>query len=492
MKKLNTLFDLYSSVLAKVLLIVFFLLNVQSASHSQILKLGQSVVTSFQDNITSYSVVRIVDTRNIPPFVAGGNHWIQNQFFKPDWVYNRMYNVFGIALDNIAVPNIFVSSTSVYCNQFITTDSILIYRIDGITGAVTNYVRRENSLGAPVAGVDWIRNMNIGPGAASNIGNICFDKFHDQLLATNMEDGRIYIIRDNTLGRGIVFNFYDFDLPNNDNDPGFAPMGQRLWGIGSYGTNKNDVRVYFGRWRFDKARPNTANQYNEIWSIALNTVGDFVPTTVKKEIEIPKLPDSTYSNPVSDIEFSFRGDMLLGERTMAGDQGDCVGSPGNWAHKSRILEYPRNISGNYTSFIWHKVGLMNPPIGLPFKSNSAGGVDFDYGVSDSLTGLNSDCDSTIIGTGDYLLLSNPPGFFQAWYGLQVTKRSSAGALNVEDYSHVIDLNGLDDIYDKTKQGDVDVYRLDVCDDTTCIKIMRDTTYCDSTGTYIYEFQVFNN
>ena len=29
-------------------------------------------------------------------------------------------------------------------------------------------------------------------------------------------------------------------------------------------------------------------------------------------------------------------------------------------------------------------------------------------------------------------------------------------------------------------------------DTNCISIIRDTTYCDSTGTYIYEFQIHNN
>ena len=29
-------------------------------------------------------------------------------------------------------------------------------------------------------------------------------------------------------------------------------------------------------------------------------------------------------------------------------------------------------------------------------------------------------------------------------------------------------------------------------DTSCMSVIRDTTYCDSTGTYIYEFQVFNN
>ncbi|MBK7160271.1 MAG: T9SS type A sorting domain-containing protein [Ignavibacteria bacterium] len=41
-------------------------------------------------------------------------------------------------------------------------------------------------------------------------------------------------------------------------------------------------------------------------------------------------------------------------------------------------------------------------------------------------------------------------------------------------------------------GDVDVYRKDLCGDTSCISIVSDTTYCDSSGTYFYEFTVHNN
>ncbi|MBK7160270.1 MAG: hypothetical protein IPH77_17485 [Ignavibacteria bacterium] len=89
---------------------------------------------------------------------------------------------------------------------------------------------------------------------------------------------------------------------------------------------------------------------------------------------------------------------------MYGNTGVC-GTDGTRAHRSRILEYPRDQSGNYNNYIWHKVGMTNynpPSYNFPYKNNSSGGVDFEYGIPDSVSSSNNECDSMIVGTGDFL------------------------------------------------------------------------------------------
>ena len=487
--------NLHKKILQPFKLIILICM-LTSVSFSQItpitsngpLKLGQSVVTSYDAAGDSYNVVRVIDIRNRPPFITVGNHQLNpNQFAGANWTNTMMGNVFGITLDDNSNPNIFVSRSTMYCQNDYTlrSDSAVVYRLDGGNWGVSVYVKCRNIPGPPQVNVDWVPNT--GPG----LGNLCYDKWHQQIFLTNHEDGTIYRIKD-VAGVGQVKSWFDPSAPPfapDDNDSGFAPRGERLWGIGTYGTNVNDVRVYFSRWRFDKGHHPISPNMNQIWSIALDQYGEFIPSTLRLEIELPYInPNDTllsYSNPVSDIEFSFNGDMLLGERTMYdADMGICIPT-GTWAHASRNLEYPRGVNGLYSSYILHYWGW---PTGLPTPMNSSGGVDFEYGISDSVYNVNSNCDSIVVGTGDalYQYQSNP-----RVYGLQETKRSSGNSPNI-DYSYYIDLNGTLGTQDKTKQGDVDVYRKDLCGDTNCIRLVSDTTYCDSSGTYIYEFKVHNN
>ncbi|MEO8664496.1 MAG: hypothetical protein ABI462_03280 [Ignavibacteria bacterium] len=478
MKKLILLFVLFVMARLRPVLSVFILLfPLTSVTYSQLvsqlppvssppLKLGQSVVTSYEffSNPTD-NVVRVIDTRNIPPFVVGGNYWnAPPQYAGADWTKARMRSVYGIALSDASSPDIFVSaSTSIYfpCAQMGTNDSVLIFKIDGSTWGVGNYTMRDFSAGPPLIGVNKIPNTGTG------IGNICFDSQHKQILATNMEDGRIYRVG----AGGVVLSTFDPFGPDNGL-PGFPPIRERLFGIGSYGTSTGNVKVYFSRWNSDYTNRGMNNQ---IWSVDLDNAGEFIPSTLSLKITLPFFLLENFSAPVTDIEFSFSGDMLLGERSF---DGDCSG-----AHFSRILEYPRDVLGNYPTFIIHKVGVYAS------NSNSCGGVDFDYGVSDSVTKSNSLCDSNIVGTGDYLY-STSGGLV---YGVQVTDRSqSAVDPNFLNFSHFIDLNGTLSGSDKRSPGDIDVYRKNLCGDTICLSILSDTIYCDSTGTYIYEFKIHNN
>jgi len=479
MKNLIVLFTLIIREWLKLSFTILVLYcSLISTVYSQPLQLGQSVVTSYSFGVNSYNVVRVIDIRNRPPFMPGGVQFSPNQYYGPNWTYARMRNVFGIAIEDKPSPNIFIASSTVFCTSTDANDTGLIYRIDGATWQVTNYVQRRLIAGPPQVGVNWMPNT--GP----RIGNLCFDDIHKQIFTTNHEDGRIYRITDNGFGLGIVSSSYD-PFGADDMTPGYARRGERLWGIGIYGTVANGRRVYFSRWVSDRAFQ--LNGPNEIWSVALDNAGEFIPSTLRLEITLTAVQGEIFSSPVSDIEFSFQGTMLLGERTMVGDAGVCQ-VDGSWAHRSRILEYPRDVIGLYsnTNFIWHKIGQTFGTI-IPYKSNSSGGVDFDYGISDSVSKVHSDCDSIIVGTGDYMFSPSAPV-----YGLQIFPRSSAGVTNIQDFSDYVDITGILGTQDKTSNGDVDVYRKDLCGDTSCMTILSDTVYCDSTGAYIYEFKIKNN
>ncbi|MEO8666837.1 MAG: M4 family metallopeptidase, partial [Ignavibacteria bacterium] len=393
-------------------------------THQLPLKLGQSVVTLNEFEHLDNNVVRIIDTRNRPANIPGGHYWNTSQYSNPDWTYDKMGSIFGIALDNEPSPNIFVARTTIYSQDPQNLPG-LIYRIDGTTEAVTDHIIRNNIAGPPSTAVGTNKLPNTGPG----LGNLCYDKYRKQIFVTNFEDGVIYRIKN-----GSVLSYFDPFSPDNGQS-GHAPKGERLWGIGMFGN-----RVYFSRYVSDESAQ--SNGPNEIWSVQLNNTGDFNPSTLRIEITLPLMPGKTYSNPVSDIEFSFAGTMLVGERTMY----DNITS----AHSSRMLEFSR-VNGTYGSYIWHRVGSIT-------NLNSCGGVDFAYGKYDSITNTNSHCDSVVISTGDFIF-NTPLGMT---YGMQITDRSSAGNLNVANYSQYIDINNDLSNYDKSMSGDVDVYRTDVC------------------------------
>ena len=459
--------------------VLAFLFIFTSFSYSQIpivsngpLKQGQSVVTSYDPVNALYNAVRVVDIRNSPPFIAGGNVWNPNSYAGSDWTQARMGFVYGITLDDADPPNIYVARSTVYCDR---ADSLhgLIYKINGSTWAVSDYVVKNPVAGPPITNLNSIPNT--GPG----LGNLCFDKWHQQIFTTNHEDGKIYRIKGAVVGNvQSVFDPFAIDAGTN---AGFVVRGERIWGIGVYGSSSSDARVYFGRWVSDDLI--TGNGANEIWSTALDNNGEFIAGSVRLEITLPSGNIINHSNPVSDIEFSQTGDMLLGERTMVGDAGECTWD-GPWAHHSRIMEYPRNISGYYdnTIYTWHHVGVI-------WEMNSTGGVDYQYGFTDSVNNVYTDCDDIIVGTGDYLFNTSSN---QLIYGIQFSDKNFAGN---PDHSHYIDLNGSYGWNDKTTLGDIDVYKKEICQPVNCDLNVYDWEKVGTTGSelnsMVYTFCPFN-
>lgn len=243
---------------------------------------------------------------NAPVF--GAAHYNAPMYHDASWIADEIGNVFGVTWDN--ARNIYVTATSNvegYAVAGTLNDAIwrygdigggandlgaagTVYKIDGQTGAVSVFAQlpQQQSI---------VRSKNYGARLTGpGLGNIAYDTNHDQFFVTNDEDGTIYRI-DNT---GSVLSTFD-PMGADDGTAGFAPRGERLWGIGLI-----NGRVYYSVWPAEDAQPT-------VRSVAL-VGGDFDAGTDQLEFTASFL---NVGHPISDIEFSADGRMLVGQRTMA-------------------------------------------------------------------------------------------------------------------------------------------------------------------------------
>lgn len=347
---------------------------------------GMAIVTyqpptlSLSDKVLSIRDIR--DRTGVPKMID----WAALEITHPQWTYGGLGAIFGIATDKF--NNIYVSATSAYLsswpnsNHYGPAGSGGIYRIDANTGNPSVFVKTAASVGPPVTGVAEI------PNGLAGLGNLCYDEPFNQFFVTNMEDGRIYRI-DGISGH--VLSTFDPFAPDN-NSPGLACEGERIWGIGIY-----DDRIYFNQSFGSFSLP------NKIHSVGRNPVtGDFdYANGTVLEITIPSFVGVTNgSSPVSDIEFSADGKMILAERSEIGSP--CVAAdPIAYAHESRVLEYVRNPP----SLVWAP-SPRQFHIGDPsYNESAAGGVDYGYDSIDPVAGVFGKCDSMVWATGDALSIS---------------------------------------------------------------------------------------
>lgn len=277
------------------------------------------------------------------------------------WKADSLGSVFGLTLDEYG--NIFVTHTSCYDTDLIGQipggGPGAVYRIDAVTGAMKTFCRLPNY---PDASISPPHNL---PG----LGNITYDCRHQQFFVTNLEDGRIYRIKPNGVNgaTGTIQQVFDPGVQdlgptnylaplNTVPSPGWAPMGERLWGV-----QWHMDRVYYGVWVEDIGAPN-ATASNEVRSVGLDAAGAFVATSDQHELFLPPVY-ADYSMPVSDISFHANGKMLIGER---GINGSTSSSP----HSARSLEYACE-AGCWVSANAYQVGVCCE------GANCAGGVDYD-------------------------------------------------------------------------------------------------------------------
>jgi hypothetical protein len=271
-----------------------------------------------------------------------------------NWKSNVIGNVFGIALDKSF--NIYLSATDVYNFDALSGANFGSGGRCGIYKTNANSLATTTTLVTTFTGNAWnyaLTNQlpNSGVDIGNSIGNIAYDKAHNQLFATNLEDGRIYRLDPATGNVKSVFDPFVLDTPSN----GMVAIGERIWGIGVL-TQGGITEVFFAR---------TEVGYNSIWSIQLDASGEFIATPQPLQPNV--FNDSANSSKmiiqkigtqskITDIEFSCKGKMMLAER-------------GSF-HNAAIFEYEK-IGTTWTVTVPFYAGDA-----FDVGKSSAGGVDY--------------------------------------------------------------------------------------------------------------------
>ena len=461
---------------------------------------GQAAITCFpgygNGDLLNNPVLGIVDVRDRSS-ATPGSLWTEaggNNIYHPsNWNAENLGLVFGLAIggDN----KIYTSSSTVFgCeesnfNPFGPAGPAGVYKVDPISGDIEIFITTDID-GSFSPGTNQIPNTGAG------LGNICYDRDHDQFFVTNFSDGMIYRIS----SLGIVLDRFDPFTSNNipsDDNANFVILGERPWGIGY---NHIDNKLYFGNWRQDRLRRDP-EVLNEIWSLELNPSGSFIGTGTngtfiggdQKKFDVPDHIDYTlpniyfdYSNPVSDISFSETGNMLIAERSMYSDCGTNVFLNGNfpqfYAHNARVLEYYfSSINDSWQLSAGHSpqsngIDFLDYNTDLKFSigifslsganisgTNSAGGIDYGYDsfIGDITDPESSFCDAMVWSSSDYMQ-NNCQGS-NRYYGLQGLNANGGNQCD----SYIIDYDGIPGTSNKNQQGDVEIFRCFGCPAASC-------------------------
>lgn len=401
--------------------------------------------------------VKLVDARTGGPT---GTNWLAPMFsnlsanpLDPNaWIYQNLGPVFAVTVDDAAAPNIFVAATTAYGQfPFGPGGGGGVYKLGGCDGSIYPWI----VTGAPVVNGNKLPNTH-----GMGLGDITFDRWHHQFFVSNMDDGKIYRFKDAGTTAKLIDSWDPFGAHLDSN--GIPVLGDRIWALHVFGDacyqfSSAGRFMLFSVWLRDGVPPSPnahtttawpawlpplpsgVGANNALFTVALDSTGAIVPTSVALFRVMPYLGDKDplkYSNPVSDITSSSRY-IFTAEKTMTG-----AGIPGvlGSSHYARTLRF----AGTSTNDLY-KVGDVSV-MGLK-GTNSAGGVGLDvlqfvWSTGDALQYPNY----TIPFTNDRV------------YGLQ---RFALGGnlLSTPSFSTITKLIDLDkdvSVNDKVQPGDVEV------------------------------------
>lgn len=358
-----------------------------------------------------------------PPPAANARHQAGAQAFTRQ----NMGQLFGLTYD--LNGNLFAAATSSYnTNNWGGLNNVSTANVPQNSGSIY----RVTSTGV----AEFAEIPNKGQG----IGNICFDRFHNLLFASNFHDGRIYAINATTGATVFSFDPNFSGTQYGTPAPDFIHLGQRPWGVAAFGTANNNVILYYSRWSIDQGRT-FPGVNNEIWSISINTAGTAVTGAESLVHSVPYLTANNRSSPVADIEISTDGlRMLLAERCMSSDDNPS-------AHASRVIELTRS---NVSSTVWVPQPLNKFGVGASAGTNSSGGTDFGEYFITPINGRLKGCNASVWAMADYINFT--AGNYV--YGVQILNSTGGTVAN----SKWIDANNDIINVDKTELGDVDYRR----------------------------------
>jgi len=452
----------------KIVQILLVGLSVAMSSAAQLpLKFGDAVVTHSPNSYTisgpttSPAVVRIIHSSNTTSAPLGATWTVPpkpaNDFY-PNWNVNILGYVFGITLDQNTNPNIYVSSTQIYASS--TLNQRKVWRLNG-------------SSGPGIGGQSLVFDFNnpSGTGTATStksLGNLKYCKIGgiENIYVSDWENGHIKRLTGNSASTVLWANQSPFSplFGKLQKDPREMPYGLAVRKMPG-GTFK----LYYAK-TSTNSNSNSIGGYgnNEIWSVDLNAVGDFVIGTETQQI-IPVInrPPSSwngYVNPpplytcnilpvIADIAFTNNGKKMLVGQQSWGVFGLLA------PHNSEVKEF---VNTPLPSTTWVASGNIFPSGqslsvtcsgSLGGYANAVGGVSY----SDNILRRNDQsfgCDTAVYFTADYINVATGSNTV---YGVQ-GMNANGGLLNSISNSIWIDEDDNLAYYDKIFLGDVEVYK----------------------------------
>ncbi len=362
--------------------IVYSCLLNSYTSKAQLLQAGDAVVTMSGNLWTNNTppppqapVLEIFRTKNTAAAPIGSGWAMTPGFYAtysyidPTWTRANMGNIFGIAIDNNR--NIYTTATGFYGSQVAGISTGQIWKIDGVTGAVTAF-----------------KDLHTAGQDQKCLGNIKF--FNGFLYVSDLKDGNIYAVDVSNS----ALNFPPFD-------PGGAADNRKPHGLAIRNVGGNPRLFY------------SLNNFNST-TTAIHSIGIAGSNfTGVETVELTNFAVNT--NPVTDIAFSKDyARMILAERTTQAWTSTS-------AHSSRVLEY----KFNGVSWIDQLSGYL---IGGSSAKNAAGGISFSQIVLQSNNVAK--CDTTIWATSDYLITT--PGPFYGMVGFKhATGAGTPTGINID-------------------------------------------------------------
>lgn len=344
---------------------------------------------------------RVIDLSN-PGFVWDGRFWPAPT--TREVLARDTGQVFGVALDDEAAPNIYLAATSLFGLHIVrrlpngTFERLRsggpgaqwqngqfglalqggpgsIYKVDGRTGEV--------SLLANV-----LREGVPNPGPA--LGNLAYHAGHKQLFVSDLHTGMVHrIAAGDGAELGAPFDHgvtgrnaarlqpVPFDArtrvsitnarfdPTNPETWGFAPPERRVWGLAVH-----ESRLYYS------VRNGSPTEAPQVWSVGIQPDGSF-GTDPRWELDVPA-PPGPYA--VSDIAFSRRGAMILAQRApIAGSyEYAAFTKPG----EPRVLRFSLESPDDPRTPGRWLPGPEEYPVGFAEEfRNTNGGVALGYGYT---------------------------------------------------------------------------------------------------------------
>jgi hypothetical protein len=322
--------------------------------------------------------------------------------------------VFGIALDDAPVPNIYLSATSAFGLQLVVPDANgapersklgapgaqfmagqwgtvggaagtpgSIYKVDGTTGEISLFTTIANS--------------------GAGLGDIVFDKATEQFFVSDLDTGLIYRLD----ATGAILDTFDHGVAGrpdhslapvaddgseiNVTDPSFNTEDPKTWGFTQAERKVYGLAMHGGRLYYAVA------DGPQIWSIGIKLDGSFA-NDARWELDVTGLPSA---NEITNIVFDNEGRMILAQR------GPQVGSYDYTVFAepktSSVVRYTREVPDDPTT---PSAWIETPDsyaIGFrPDGANATGGIALGYGLDPRTQTIGGVCSSYLWSTGESL------------------------------------------------------------------------------------------